>query len=165
MSAKVATLALLCSCAGAMPAPTGVTAACVTDNGIVILDPVPPGYCDEIQGVEDRVFEAFRSVVPYDARFGSSKARVKGWAVVVVDALVWSNAGGGNVLGQTDCDNRVIYVNNNRPATSPFGHELAHAIQNCQPTEPWVLNGNAQDYYHSNWVPIYTALEKAKLQK
>lgn len=164
MNTKIAALALaLCACGPSVSvySPPTSDVACETDNGILVLDPVPPGWCDEVQGVEDRIFEAFRSVVPFDERFGSSMARTRGWRVVVVDALSW----GDNIMGQTDCDNRVVYVNNNRPATSSLGHELAHAVQLCTPTQPWVLNGSVQDYYHSNWVPIFAALERAKLQK
>lgn len=157
---KMLVLLLLCSCAGPMPATPGLSAACVTDNMLVVLDPAPAGWCDEVQEVEDRIFDAFREVAPYDARFGSSKARVRGWAIVVVPELSWSNTGGTNVIGQTDCDNRVVYVNNNRPAAGPLGHELAHAVENCKPLEPWDLH----DYYHSNWAPIYAALRKHNLR-
>lgn len=157
---------LLCACGPAAPiVPDKGSVACVTDNGLFVLKPVPVGWCDEINAVEDRVYRALSTVGRYDERFKSSKERTRGWSIVVVDAEVWTDQSSGvPVVGQTSCDQRTVFVTNSRPASGALGHEIAHAVQMCMPMEPWDLSGDAQAFYHSNWGPIYEALEKAKFQ-
>lgn len=163
---RVLAVLLVCACGPSVSvySPPTSDVACETDNGILVMSPAPVGYCDEIQGVEDRVFQAFRDVAKVDERFNSSMARTRGWKIVVNDVLFWSDGVDDFILGQTDCPNRTIYLNNNRPASSVIGHELAHAVQFCVPAEPWDLSGGIQTYYHSNWAPIYTALKKQNLR-
>lgn len=155
---------LLCACGSAPVRPAPSEIACETDNGLLVLNPVPIGWCDEVQGVEDRIFQAFRTLGEVDERFKSSMARTRGWKVVVKDAAIWDDGNGSFALGQTDCPNRTIILNNNRPASNVLGHEMAHAVQQCVPALPWDLDGGIQTYYHSNWAPIYAALQKQNLR-
>lgn len=157
------TLGCACGAAGVVR-PTDPDVACETDNGIFVMKPVPPGWCDEVQGVEDRIFQAFRDVAKVDDRFGSAMARTRGWRIVVNDVSHWSDGIDHFIIGQTDCPNQILFLSNNRPASGAFGHEMAHAVQACVPAEPWDLSGGAQTYYHSNWAPIFDALKKQNLR-
>lgn len=161
---KLLALLLVCACGPAVavrPMPSDV--ACETDQGLLIMRPVPVGWCDEVQGVEDRIHEAFRTLGDFDPRFKSSIERTRGYKVFVSAEAIWDTPT-GPAIGQTFCDTRTIRLNNNRPASNTLGHELAHAVQGCEPTQPWDLSGGVQTYYHSNWAPIYAALKKQNLR-
>ncbi len=153
---RFAALLLLGAC-GTVAPPLPSNVACATKSGIQILAPAPLGFCDEIQGVEDRTLEAFKKVVPFDGRF--TQVAFPQWKIHVIDAETWVDEAGVSVVGQTYCERFTVCLNNNRPATGAFGHELAHVIQNCEPLQPWDL----KDFYHSNWGPIFKALADASL--
>lgn len=70
---RVLVALLVCSCGPSVSVYTPPTSdvACETDNGIVVMKPVPIGWCDEVQGVEDRIFQAFRDVARVDSCAGA----------------------------------------------------------------------------------------------
>lgn len=145
--------------------PPPSTAACVTAHGVEVFGKIRDvetyndhfDYCAEFQEVEDRALKAFRDVVKTDARF--TKVDFTGWKVRINDVADWRDESGLLVIGQTYCGASTIDLSFARPAKTAYAHELAHAIQHCEPLQPW----NFADFYHSNWGAIRKALADANL--
>lgn len=160
---KTIAFLLLCACGSVPVTEFPERVECETDNGLLVLAPLPETWdCRSAQRVEDQTFKVFSHLGTADARFNYSMARTHGWRVVVHKEMYWA-ADGAVVSGQTDCPNRIIHVNGTTPNNSSFGHELAHAVQMCEPARPWKLDGDVQDFYHSNWEPIYRELRAGGL--
>lgn len=143
-------LVLLLTGCGAMHRP-----ACVTNAGMFVSEPAPAGFCERLQEAESRVLIAFRDVAPFDPRFATADDRLSDWEIQIVPFSSWYQTGSGiRISGETLCPEHIMRVNKAMPLDGSLPHEMAHAIQNCQPVPPI----DKYDPDHSNWGPIYDAL-------
>lgn len=134
--------------------------ACRSKGGLTVIEPVPAGWCDELQAAEDDFIRAAKLIAPVDERFATPTKVFPMFKVHVVAAESWKQAGSGlEITGETRCDAFTICLNNKRPPYGSLGHELAHAVQLCSPKAPYDFK-DIQHFYHSNWAPIYTALNR-----
>jgi len=130
--------------------------ACTTRAGLQVLKPVPDSWdCPAVQAAENSILRAFSTLSSADGRFAEAPERLKGWQVHVVPAKAWTSEVGVRVAGETYCPTFTVCINNDRPPDGSLGHELAHAVQYC---EPVMYPPNLKDPQHSNWGPIYAAL-------
>lgn len=147
-------LILLCSCGAAQPL---IRAECVTASGMTAVEPTPEHWCETLQATEDAVLKAYLKVIPHDPRFNATDSRrvLSQYKIIVRPETDWTQDRTGiQVIGETVCWYRTIYVGRVPPNQGALGHEMAHAIQDCKPTPPL----DPHDPDHSNWGPIYEAL-------
>lgn len=158
---KYLPLILLLGCAtwprGFLFQDTKYPVKCTTVCGLELLEPAP-WSCGDFQALEIRALTAFHTVT-HDIRFLRSCERLKKWDVMVSPGKNVTNAQGVEVGGDTSCGQRRIFVGNPLPEKGRLAHELAHAIQECQPVD------DGRDYFdqHYRWEPIYAALQDAGL--
>ena len=158
------TLALVLAFASCGPDLNKIGEHCTTNAGIKITGgESQKGWCDTVQDVEDRTLEAFKRMVTYaDDRFFAPD--LSAWSVQIYNSRSWLTPNGTSVAGLTDCYNKLMFVGSDPPAWGSFGHEMAHAIQNCEPKPPLEYDPNdPQVEHHSNWGPIYAALKDAQV--
>ncbi len=161
------TLLLLCAC-GHVPTSDEIDpdVACFTSHGMRVLKPVPAGWCEAVDAAEDRIVAVFvQWVTPYDHRFAAAGDLIAGWDIHVQPDRAWtlplthSALHVSSVMGVTYCSTFEVYVGNDMPGAGALGHELAHVVQNCTPMPPFASEDKtSQEYYHSNWGPIESAL-------
>lgn len=166
-------LALLASCAwprAVLFRPSPYTSALETKCGLSVValasSPLPGAWTlDAAQDVETRALRALGSLS--DSRFWSGCTRLRGWQVVVIDAAAWESPEHrtatnplGVISGYTHCPSESIFVGNAAPVAGVLAHELAHAIQGCEPVD------DGRNYLDSHylWEPIYAALRAEGLR-
>lgn len=150
-------LALLLACGCAQTPPID----CVTRCGLRLAGDVPhiddgaQWTCAELQRTEDAVLAAFDHQVS-DDRFRNACERISGWVVVVRPTVFVDSTVGG----RAHCASGVLEVGALSPLNSTLPHELAHAVQSCQPLAPV----ESSDPDHSNWQRdgIASALEEVE---
>lgn len=143
---KFLTLLLLSSCTHSL---------CVTKCGLT-AQTLPPGWsCPDMQDQESRAYKAFKATK--DRRL--DVCNLTRFHVQWVDARSWWSFD-KMVSGITYCENGSIVIGNQAPGDSALVHELAHALQNCEPLPPQ----NAKEGYHANWKRdrIFEAIEAAQ---
>ena len=138
---------------------------------------LPWWTCDNLNAIEAQSLQALNdNAARYDDRFEPHTAcrALEGVSVTVRRERHWwdgSDAGYvGNdawVVGLTSCRSGTprIQVANREPANGVLTHEMAHAIQSCEPKGPKPLVGQDPDYAgdsdpdHLNWTRygIYAA--------
>lgn len=162
---------LMLSGCGRMYPDTSGPIVCTTTYGLQIIGPVPPmdskyvgtrGWeCDDVDRVETEIVLAFRDMVTEDNRFfGETWTGWEGYRVRVRPTIEWMDPQlhqDETLYGETWCDSHYIEVNDAPPQAGTLAHELAHAIQNCDPKGP----KDKKDPYHSNWNSegIYNAID------
>ncbi len=101
--------------------------------------------------------QVFRNRVFGDARF--KKPDVSGYTLQIIPGEYFISPDGRKVVGLTYCDLKTMLVSDGPFRESSFSHELAHAIQDCNPIHTKEYNDFA-DLEHENWnaVGIYKAL-------
>ncbi len=107
---------------------------------------------DAVNYLEARALKAFERLA--DPRFATSCTRLKGWTVLVVDAKNFNDRSGTLVGGDTDCGMGRIFIGNSAPEVGRLAHELAHAVQACDP----IGDGKIYLDVHLGWEPIFAAL-------
>lgn len=135
--------------------------SCRSKCGLMVHAPVRAGFCEQLDEFETRTnnaFFAFGITPGGDVRFQNACASEKGWVVYQVP-LDSFDSFGRDVYGDTNCQTGVVRVANKLPLDGAFAHELAHVTQKCEPLHPY----DVEDYYHSNWEGIYSALKDAGL--
>jgi hypothetical protein len=118
---------------------------------------------EEFQEAEDAALRHFPEVTD-DDRFKDTCRLVSGYRVVIRPERVWINLDGLKVSGETPCAIKTMYVNATIWWASSFVHEMAHAVQNCEPRKPWsVLDRTSSEFYHQHWDEdgINRAIERA----
>lgn len=162
-------LALLASCAwprAVLFVPSPYERAFETSCGVSAMTPLPSAWTlAAVQDVETRALRALGSLS--DSRFWSGCTRLRGWQVVVIDAATWESPEHrtptnplGVISGYTHCPSESIFVGNVAPVAGVLAHELAHAIQGCEPVD------DGRNYLDSHylWEPIYAALRAEGLR-
>lgn len=132
-----------------------VAPLCVTRCGLTVNELPKDWSCDDVQGREEAALWAFKATK--DPRL--TTCNLTRFHLMTVDAGSWWSFG-KMVAGLTYCDNGAIVIGNRPPFESALPHELAHALQNCEPLPPY----NDTEGFHSNWERdgIYYAIEKSK---
>ncbi len=130
----IACVLCLASCAP-VPGP-----ACVSACGLRLMAPAP-WSCSEFQDAEDHALEAFQAVT--DPRFAHACTRISAYSVRVTAGATFPDATGRQLDGLTYCEHGAIYVGNVPPRRGALAHELAHAVQSCDPPDHrgWDTNG------------------------
>lgn len=125
----------------------------------------PEEFCQGLGAYEAKMLEAFNDpkLLAADARFKNACTLLKGWKVQLNDHTAWnyypdSSGVPETVYGLTYCDKGYSLIDN---GGTTLGHEMAHAVQRCQPVPP--IDPNDPD--HSNWGPIYKALRDHGLRE
>ncbi len=153
---KLLAALLLVSCGPAAPEFYACRSAC----GLLVEYPVSQQWCTSLQTAEDRTLKAFVRIALTDARFGGACSALQDYTVEVLETPSFVRAWDRyHISGQTSCDIRRIVVGSDLPARGALPHELAHAVQRCQPQGPIA----AVDPDHSNWEVIYAELEREGL--
>lgn len=153
MKALLAVLLL----AGCGPGPVCKTRCGLEFRGMTDSSPVPYGWeCDAFQRAEDVTLEAFGAQVVNDERFRPAAAcgAVSQFRVFLHPEEFWfSPEHGVDIGGVTYCHAvppGLVVGMSNTPQGGALAHELAHAIQGCDPrfsdpTDPmhagWYENG------------------------
>lgn len=148
---QVCLLFALLSCASSCR--VGTPPDCVTHCGIDIFQ--AKYRCEEYQFAEDETLREF--LFTNDKRLHT--CAVNDWRVEVQPTINFQSYG-EQVSGRTVCESKVMYVNSHLPNRSSWSHEMAHAMQNCDPLRPL----DSSDYYHSNWADggIYAAISRVR---
>ena len=148
---------LLCLSCTTTSCRVGNPPSCITQCGVLVFNALHP--CDEYQFAEDVTLREFQFVT--DARLHT--CTLKGWHVEVQPSENFKGVYGAEVSGQTLCEADTMYVNNRLPNQSSLSHELAHALQACEPKGTI----DPTDRYHSGWITqgIYDAISRIRSAK
>ncbi len=119
-----------------------------------VLNPPSPAFCAQVLEAEDKIIPALGTLAAVDPRLAKACTSLRGWAIDVAPTDKWWS-GTQWVSGQTFCPHLYFMINNALPLEGSLSHEMVHAAQNCEPLPPI----DEDDYYHSNWEPIYPVLD------
>ncbi len=138
-------LCVICACG-----QTEQPFVCRTRCGVELVN-VPidaPGWtCNNLQIQEDEMLEEYTRID--DIRFQSACSLMHGWRVHLGDGpLITDPALSGPLTGVTHCELQESTVGNSPPWESSYPHEMAHAVQNCQPNKCAYTN---EDDSHWCW--------------
>lgn len=166
--AVLVVIAVLCALCASCAASTQTGPLCTSPCGVRLYGPIPepqpenqgmPGWtCPELARAERISIDAFDQEVS-DPRFANACAALRGWALQVEPTSIWKSPEhvtldnpNGLIAGVTYCAGGAMRVGNNPPLLSALPHEMAHAIQRCDP------NG------HAGWSDngIYAAIARAR---
>lgn len=116
-------------------------ATCQTTCGMFFVGPFPtpdrytldaPEWsCGALQAVESGIIARFPAA--NDGRFRAVCPLLYGWVVRMNPKRSWIDPNWGEVDGLTDCRLGETVIGNKAPDRSALPHEMAHAVQNCQP--------------------------------
>lgn len=147
---------------------------CTTFCGLQLLEP-SEWTCDEFNdamhvAIKELTYEWDGGVRDY--RFADVCYRIQGYQITVRPVSYWINPDDGfETTGTTSCWNAEIELTNQAPLKGSFAHELAHAIQNCEPKSiPCKTNqlkdGGTFDMMHNCWVEdgIFSAIDRYQNQ-
>jgi hypothetical protein len=115
-----------------------------------------------VQEVEDRTVEAFKAVRD-DRRFQETCARVARYSLYVTEGPSFTLPEYSEQLaGVTHCQmwNPHIVVGNRNPPASALAHEIAHAVQDCDPR----ADADSRWPRHEGWTErgIFAAIEATR---
>ena len=113
---------------------------------MVLTNELARWSCAEFKESEDFAVEQLTKVS--DSRFINSCARLNSWKVFVQPVETWRDEYWRDVGGLTYCVSKTIYVGSQRPLNGSLCHEMAHAIQECQPNFDASCE---EDDYHKCW--------------
>lgn len=122
---------------------------CVAASGLRLVHhdgPLAGWSCDAFRHASDKAIAGYKTVA--DQRFYAPS--LKSWKLVTFNvAFGYLPGTTTKAAGITDCYGREIHVNNQKPLVGPMAHEMAHAIQNC---DPLVMKETQDaDQYHAGW--------------
>lgn len=117
--------------------------------------------CDNFKHIANNAMLSFHLSPITDIRFATACDRVNGYDVFIMDTPSWwSQANNHNVAGLTYCEEHRIQIGNADPAwDGSLSHELAHAVQDCNP-----LVNDTNDPQHAGWADegISAAIDAAQ---
>jgi hypothetical protein len=141
--------------------------ACKTACGLLVRNPVPANWtCPRIQETEDLARRMFKYYAKDQRLVGSCESLAR-YELQVVNEDWWTEPDGAQVSGRTFCFSGQVKVNKRNPNQSSLSHEMAHILQDCDPTSPWRPCTEQDPHaceYHSNWdnLGIYEAINNVK---
>jgi hypothetical protein len=112
-------------------------------------DTIGDNTCAELQRIEDLTMSVYSDIVT-DPRFNVKNMcqSLNGYSLWTNPESHWIDGWNRDIAGMTECDTKIIEINNSPFNLSSIHHEFAHVIQNCEAVLP-ITDG--EDIDHADW--------------
>ena len=139
---------LLAALTGCGPSPL-----CITDQRMEFMGVYPSGDPPDIPVSCDRLSHVASGMMD----MMNTGVNPAGYRIWYHNTRKWIDAWDRSVAGFTDCPSKTIHIGT---AEQVFAHEVAHALQNCNPELPVDEGSNPE---HADWIRknIFTYIEVA----
>lgn len=129
--------------------------------------------CDVLQHAEDVVLDAYdKNLCNEDPRFCRKAAcsALFGWQLTTGEEVVGTEDGSQFYVGYSQCRSKVMFLCANQDwRHGSFPHELAHVVQNCEPSSEWTETEREADLGpgHAGWTEhnVYGTIDNIRKGK